>query len=134
MQTLAARLRMARQRQGLTLEKTASAAGISPRTLWRYEQGVLPDSRRSPQILQRLGLALCQDKAAFLSDYHRWLLSTAAQDVDWLLIHHRYGSVDALAKACGTTHRSLYQWREGRGQPTFQTWQVIQAQRKAPSV
>lgn len=76
-------------------------------------------------VLQRLGNALANDPALYLSPYHRWVASTAAQDIGWLLEHHSYNNIEELARACGVSHRTLYLWRDGVGQPTHKTWQIF---------
>jgi len=124
------KIRQDRLRLGWTLEQTAQAAQLSSRTLWKYESQRLPESRMAIPILKRLGQALAQREDAYLNDYHRWVLCRAPEDVGWLMEHHHWKSLDELARACHASHRSLYQWREGIGQPNEQTWQVVMQERQ----
>ena len=116
-----------RIRKRLSISAAAKSAGISDRTLWKYENKRLAEELMDITVLQRLGGALANDPFRYLSTYHRWVVTSATQDIGWLLEHHSYKNLEELARACGTTHRSLYLWRDGVGQPSHKTWQIFLA-------
>lgn len=122
-------LRQDRLRRGQTMRQTADNAHISIRTLSRYESGRLPDETMDVAILQQLGLTLTGSPDAYLTPYHRWVRDNAASDVAWLLASRHYPNIEALARACGTTHRTLYAWAQGRGRPSERIWRVILAEK-----
>jgi len=119
------RLKQDRIREGLSISGAAKASGVSERTLWKYENSRIKEDHMSIPVLQRIGRTLANDTNRYLSPYHRWVISNSAQDIGWLLAHHSYDNIDELARACKTTHRSLYLWRDGIGQPSYQTWSVF---------
>lgn len=76
-------------------------------------------------ILQKLGELLTGNPQSYLTDYHLWITTTAQEDIRWLMANHPYQNVDTLSHICQTTHRSLYLWCKGVGQPNLTTWEVL---------
>ena len=115
---------------GWTTKDVADQAGVSERTIWKYENGLLSDELMDISILQKLGKFLTGNPQSYLTDYHRWITTTAHEDIRWLMANHSYQNLNDLSLACHTTHRSLYLWRKGIGQPNFETWKMVKSLRE----
>ena len=115
-----------RRELGLTLKEVAEKAGVCERTVGKYESGVIKDERCSLEVLLGFANALGIDRTQLLTPYHQWLLTDTKKDIKELLAQ-RQMPVDVLAKECGTTHCSLYHWRDGVGVPNYQTFLRVAA-------
>jgi len=117
-----------RRELGLSMKEVAEKAGVCVRTIEKYEDGVIKDERCSLEVLLGLANALGIEHTQLLTPYHQWLLIDTKKDITELLAQ-RQSSVDVLAKECGTTHCSLYHWRDGVGVPNYQTFLRVSALR-----
>lgn len=118
-------IRNRRIENNLTIKELANKIGVRPETISKYENGKISEENMDITILQRIAAHLGSDKNDYLCEYHKWVITDSQEDIKWFTQNHQEKNIDEAAKKCGTTHTSLYKWREGIGRPTLSTYKYI---------